>query len=257
MVWVYTGSFRGVRDQPVTDHEGSIPAGVRHIRRVFGAVFGAAARARSRSPCPGRACSSRLGHVDLRRCGASRTYRHRPAGARGLDENGRGTVGRPGGVAEAGPCARPQGRGSSSAMAEAERPHEAAKLYRLGDAHRLRLTPRHRAPDRHRPPPARWPTPRVPDRPPRLATRPIRPWTTPTTPRSRPRATVAPTPSTAGSAPSPPPDIPSPRPGAWCLVHGFATPLAQPRLRAYLEGSPTSFVLYVVGRQSGPTSSVG
>ena len=30
MVWVCTGSFRGVRDQPVTDHEGSIPAGVRH-----------------------------------------------------------------------------------------------------------------------------------------------------------------------------------------------------------------------------------
>ena len=46
MVWVYAGSFRGVRDQPVTDHDGSIPAGVRHIRRVFGA-FGAAARARS------------------------------------------------------------------------------------------------------------------------------------------------------------------------------------------------------------------
>jgi hypothetical protein len=35
MVCVYTGSFRGVRDQPVTDHEGLIPADVRHIRRVF------------------------------------------------------------------------------------------------------------------------------------------------------------------------------------------------------------------------------
>ena len=53
--------------------------------------------------------------------------------------NGRGTVGRPGGVAEVGPCARPQRRGSSS-HGRAERPHEAAKLYRLGDAHRLRLT---------------------------------------------------------------------------------------------------------------------
>src|SRR3954454_5928850 len=36
MVSVYTGSFRGVRDQSVTDHEGSIPAGVHRIRRVFG-----------------------------------------------------------------------------------------------------------------------------------------------------------------------------------------------------------------------------
>jgi hypothetical protein len=36
MVRVYAGSFRGVRDQPVTGHEGSIPAGVRHIRRIFG-----------------------------------------------------------------------------------------------------------------------------------------------------------------------------------------------------------------------------
>ena len=25
VVWVYAGSFRGVRDQPVTGHEGSIP----------------------------------------------------------------------------------------------------------------------------------------------------------------------------------------------------------------------------------------
>ena len=50
MVWIYTGSFRGVRDQPVTDHEGSIPAGVRRIRRVFG---GYSARLRA------------LGHVPL------------------------------------------------------------------------------------------------------------------------------------------------------------------------------------------------
>jgi hypothetical protein len=37
VVSAYTGSFRGVCDQPVTDHDGSISAGVRHIRRVFGA----------------------------------------------------------------------------------------------------------------------------------------------------------------------------------------------------------------------------
>jgi hypothetical protein len=40
MVSVYTGSFRGVRDQPVTDHEGSIPAGVRHVPRVLAGIGG-------------------------------------------------------------------------------------------------------------------------------------------------------------------------------------------------------------------------
>ena len=44
MVWVYTGSFRGVRDQSVTDHEGPIPAGVHHIRRVFGGIRRGCAR---------------------------------------------------------------------------------------------------------------------------------------------------------------------------------------------------------------------
>ena len=50
MVWICTGSFRGVCDQPVTDHDGSISAGVRHTRRVFGAYsarMAQAARARS------------------------------------------------------------------------------------------------------------------------------------------------------------------------------------------------------------------
>ena len=74
--------------------------------------------------------------ADAERAGGTDTVRPAPAVS---TMNGRGTVGRPGGVAEAGPCARPQGRGSSS-HGRAERPHEAAKLYRLGDAHRLRLT---------------------------------------------------------------------------------------------------------------------
>ena len=50
MVWVYTGSFRGVCDQPVTDHDGSIPPGVRHIRRVFGA-YSAQLRALGQHSC--------------------------------------------------------------------------------------------------------------------------------------------------------------------------------------------------------------
>jgi hypothetical protein len=61
MVSVYTGSFRGVRDQSVTDHEGSIPAGVHRIRRVF-AGYSAQLRALGH----GRlvlAGSSRLGYV--------------------------------------------------------------------------------------------------------------------------------------------------------------------------------------------------
>ena len=100
MVWVCTGSFRGVRDQPVTGHEGSIPAGVRHIRRVFG---GYSAQLRA------------LGHVPLvlaglliaaRACGPAPMRSEpevpvRPAPAVST-MNGRGTVGRPGGVAEAG-----------------------------------------------------------------------------------------------------------------------------------------------------------
>ncbi len=111
------------------------------------------------------------------------------------------------------------------------RPSEAAKLYRLGDAHRLRLTlttVRLTVTG----PTGRWPTPRVPDRPPRLGYRPVRPGPprplpTPTTPRSRPRATAAPTPSTAGlgivAATRRGPDIPPAGTAAWCLVHGFAT----------------------------------
>ena len=55
MVWGYTGSFRGVRDQPVTGHEGSISAGVRHIRRVFGARCARSVNIRAAPPRRGAA----------------------------------------------------------------------------------------------------------------------------------------------------------------------------------------------------------
>ena len=93
MVWVCTGSFRGVRDQPVTDHEGSIPAGVRHFRRLFGAY---SARLRA------------LGHVPLvlaglliaaRACGPEPVRSEQEVPARPAPAvstmNGRGAVGRP------------------------------------------------------------------------------------------------------------------------------------------------------------------
>jgi hypothetical protein len=53
VVWVCTGSFRGVRDQPVTDHEGSIPAGVFTFGRIRGVFGGYSGRLRA------------LGHVPL------------------------------------------------------------------------------------------------------------------------------------------------------------------------------------------------
>jgi hypothetical protein len=72
MVSVYTGSFRGVRDQSVTDQEGSVPAGVHRIRRVFGGYSAGIRRlsggysAQLRALGHGRlvlAGSSRLGYV--------------------------------------------------------------------------------------------------------------------------------------------------------------------------------------------------
>lgn len=110
------------------------------------------------------------------------------------------------------------------AMAELMRPYEAAKLYRLGDAHRLRLTLATVRLTVTGPPPPAGPQPAFLTRPPRLATDrsapgPPRPLPTPTTPRSRPLATAAPTPSTAGSAPWPPPAAgrhPLAGTAAWC-----------------------------------------
>jgi hypothetical protein len=78
VVWVCTGSFRGVRDQPVTDHEGLIPADVRHIRRVFApysprirhsCVNGSCARSVTfPSSWPGLLIAARA--CGLRRCGS-------------------------------------------------------------------------------------------------------------------------------------------------------------------------------------------
>ena len=50
MVWVCTGSFRGVRDQPVTGHERSISRACvtfGRIRRVFGGSHGAVGAVRA------------------------------------------------------------------------------------------------------------------------------------------------------------------------------------------------------------------
>jgi hypothetical protein len=68
MVAVCTGSFRGVRDQPVTGHEGLKSCGHASLSARIRPVFGASVM----FPRPCRLANRGLEHVDLSRRGASR-----------------------------------------------------------------------------------------------------------------------------------------------------------------------------------------
>jgi hypothetical protein len=88
MVWVCTGSFRGVCDQPVTGHDGSIPAGVRHFRRVFACTFcdyAARLAARSHFSWGSRAGSSGWGRDRSRHQPTPRPINRHLAPALGYD----------------------------------------------------------------------------------------------------------------------------------------------------------------------------